>query len=312
MKALIFPGQGSQVVGMGLEFYKNFDFVKKIFHQADDVLKFNLSKIILEGPDEKLKLTENAQPAILTISYSIFRVLKEELDIKPSSFQFFAGHSLGEYSALVCSESLNYVDAIYLLNERGKAMQEAVPIGKGKMIAVLGLNTLEIKNEIENNKRITGICEIANDNADGQIIVSGETNSIDLFQELLKEKKIKTIPLKVSAPFHCTLMKPAADKMKDKINNTKFIYPTTKVFNNVNANVDNDPSSIKKLLIEQIYSTVRWRDILINMSKLGINNYLEIGPGKALSGMVKRTIKNVNSFSINSLDDIKNLKNEIK
>jgi len=312
MKALIFPGQGSQVVGMGLEFYKNFDFVKKIFHQADDVLKFNLSKIILEGPDEKLKLTENAQPAILTISYSIFRVLKEELEIKPSSFQFFAGHSLGEYSALVCSESLNYVDAIYLLNERGKAMQEAVPIGKGKMIAVLGLNTLEIKNEIENNKRITGICEIANDNADGQIIVSGETNSIDLFQELLKEKKIKTIPLKVSAPFHCTLMKPAADKMKDKINNTKFIYPTTKVFNNVNANVDNDPSSIKKLLIEQIYSTVRWRDILINMSKLGINNYLEIGPGKALSGMVKRTIKNVNSFSINSLDDIKNLKNEIK
>ena len=312
MKALIFPGQGSQVVGMGLEFYKNFDFVKKIFHQADDVLKFNLSKIILEGPDEKLKLTENAQPAILTISYSIFRVLKEELEIKPSSFQFFAGHSLGEYSALVCSESLNYVDAIYLLNERGKAMQEAVPIGKGKMIAVLGLNTLEIKNEIENNKRITGICEIANDNADGQIIVSGETNSIDLFQELLKEKKNKTIPLKVSAPFHCTLMKPAADKMKDKINNTKFIYPTTKVFNNVNANVDNDPSSIKKLLIEQIYSTVRWRDILINMSKLGINNYLEIGPGKALSGMVKRTIKNVNSFSINSLDDIKNLKNEIK
>lgn len=312
MKALIFPGQGSQVVGMGLEFYKNFDFVKKIFHQADDVLKFNLSKIILEGPDEKLKLTENAQPAILTISYSIFRVLKEELEIKPSSFQFFAGHSLGEYSALVCSESLDYVDAIYLLNARGKAMQEAVPIGKGKMIAVLGLNTLEIKNEIENNKRITGICEIANDNADGQIIVSGETNSIELFQELLKEKKIKTIPLKVSAPFHCTLMKPAADKMKDKINNTKFIHPTTKVFNNVNANVHNDPSSIKKLLIEQIYSTVRWRDILINMSKLGINNYLEIGPGKALSGMVKRTIKNVNSFSINSLDDIKKLKNEIK
>ena len=191
-------------------------------------------------------------------------------------------------------------------------MQEAVPIGEGSMIAILGTKTDVIINLIKLRNRKSGVCEIANDNADGQIIVSGETNSIDLFQELLKEKKIKTIPLKVSAPFHCTLMKPAADKMKDKINNTKFIYPTTKVFNNVNANVDNDPSSIKKLLIEQIYSTVRWRDILINMSKLGINNYLEIGPGKALSGMVKRTIKNVNSFSINSLDDIKNLKNEIK
>ena len=312
MKALIFPGQGSQTVGMGLEIFEKFNYVKKIFEQADDILRFNLSKIILEGPDEKLKLTENAQPAILTISYSMFKVLKEEFDIKPNFFQYFAGHSLGEYSALVCSGSLAFNDALYLLNERGKAMQEAVPVGKGKMVAVLGLNSSEIEDIVKKNKNIKGVCEIANDNADGQIIVSGETSSIEIFQNCLKEKKIKTIPLKVSAPFHCSLMKPAAEKMKNKIINTKFNKPNVKVFNNVNANIEGNPDSIKKLLIEQIFSTVKWRDILINMSNLGVSNFFEIGPGKVLSGMVKRTIKNANSFSINSLDDIKNLNDEIK
>ena len=311
MKALLFPGQGSQTVGMGAEIFKNFDCVKKIFEQTDDILKFNLSETILRGPEEKLRLTENAQPAILTISYSIFRILKEEFGVKPSFFEYFAGHSLGEYSALVCSEALDYFDALYLLNQRGKAMQEAVPIGKGKMIAVLGLNSFEIEDTIKNNK-INGVCEIANDNADGQVIVSGDTPSIEILQKLLKEKKIKMIPLKVSAPFHCSLMKPAAEKMRDKINNTKFKKPIIKIFNNVNAKIESDPENIKKLLIEQIFSTVKWRDILINMSNLGVSNFLEIGPGKALTGMVKRTIKNVNSFSINSLDDIKNFKNEIK
>ncbi len=312
MKALLFPGQGSQVVGMGEEFYKNFEFVKKIFNQADDVLNFNLSKIILQGPEDKLQLTENAQPAILTISYSIFKVLKEEFDFNLSFFEYLAGHSLGEYSALVCSDSLNFTDALYLLHERGKAMQEAVPLGEGKMIAVLGLNTLNINDIIKNEKKIKGVCEIANDNAEGQVIISGDTANIEILQNILKEKKIKTIPLKVSAPFHCKLMKPAADKMKDKINNTKFINSKAKVFNNVNANVENNPDIIKKLLVEQIYSTVKWRDILINMTKLGVTDFIEIGPGKALSGMVKRTVKNVNSFSINSLSDIKNLKDEFK
>ena len=312
MKALLFPGQGSQTVGMGAEIFKNFDCVKKIFEQTDDILKSNLSETILKGPEEKLNLTENAQPAILTISYSIFRVLKEEFGIKPSLFEYFAGHSLGEYSALVCSEALDYFDALYLLNQRGKAMQQAVPIGKGKMIAVLGLNSLEVEDTIKNNNNLNGVCEIANDNADGQVIVSGDTSSIEIYQKFLKEKKIKTIPLKVSAPFHCSLMKPAAEKMRDKINNTKFKKPIVKILNNVNAKIENDPENIKKLLIEQIFSTVKWRDILINMSNLGVSNFLEIGPGKALTGMVKRTIKSVNSFSINSLDDIKNFKNEIK
>lgn len=311
MKALLFPGQGAQVVGMGQGFYKKFDLVKKIFNRTDEVLKFNLSKIILEGPDDDLKLTQNTQPAILTISYSIFEVLKEEFNLDIKKFQFFAGHSLGEYSALVCSNSLGFNDALYLLYERGKAMQEAVPLGKGKMIAVLGLNYDEIQKILKENKQ-EGVCEIANDNANGQVIISGEINAIEKFQILLKEKKIKSIPLKVSAPFHCSLMKPAAEKMQEKIFKTKFNTPGNKVFNNVNAKIENNPDKIKSLLIEQIYSTVKWRDILINMSKLGVQDFIEIGPGKALTGMVKRTLNNANAFSIDTLDDIKNLENVIK
>ena len=216
MSALIFPGQGSQAVGMGLEFYKNFKIVKQIFKQADDKLNYSISKLIIEGPEDKLQLTQNTQPAILTVSYSIFKVLKDEFNFDLKLFKYFAGHSLGEYSALVCSDSLNFTDALYLLHERGKAMQEAVPVGKGTMIAVLGIKTSEIIDLLKKNKN-EGVCEIANDNADGQVIVSGNKESVLSFQMLLKEKKIKTIPLKVSAPFHCSLIKPAAIKMKYKM-----------------------------------------------------------------------------------------------
>mgnify|MGYP001231434961 CR=1 FL=1 len=312
MSALLFPGQGSQVVGMGLEFFNNFDLVKKIFKEADEKLKYSISKTILEGPADKLQLTQNTQPAILTVSYSIFRVLKDEFGFDFSSFQFFAGHSLGEYSALVCSDSLNFDDAIYLLYERGKAMQEAVPIGKGSMIAILGMKTDEILNLIQSQKNEKGTCEIANDNAEGQVIVSGNKERLETFQKILKEKKIKSIPLKVSAPFHCSLMKPAANIMKEKIKNTKFKEPQFKIINNVNANVETDPENIKSLLIEQIFSTVRWRESILKMNNSSVKNFIEIGPGKVLTGMVKRTLKDVNSFSINSIADIKNLENEFK
>ena len=181
MSALIFPGQGSQVVGMGLEFYKNFKIVKQIFKQADDKLNYSISKLIIEGPEDKLQLTQNTQPAILTVSYSIFKVLKDEFNFDLKLFKYFAGHSLGEYSALVCSESLNFTDALYLLHERGKAMQEAVPVGKGTMIAVLGIKTSEIIDLLKKNKN-EGVCEIANDNADGQVIVSGNKESVLSFQ----------------------------------------------------------------------------------------------------------------------------------
>ena len=312
MSSLLFPGQGSQVVGMGSEFYNNFDLVKTIFAQADEKLNFPISKIILEGPTDLLQLTKNTQPAILTVSYSIFKVLKDEFDFDTKLIKFLAGHSLGEYSALVSSESLNFEDALFLLNERGKAMQEAVPIGEGSMIAVLGLKIDEIKELLKNRMEGKDICEVANDNADGQVIISGKKTTVDELQKFLKDKKIKCIPLKVSAPFHCSLMRPAAESMSSKINSVKFKSPSFKIVNNVTANIEIDPDKIKKLLIEQIFSTVKWRDSLIKMSKSGENTFIEIGPGKALTGMVKRTIKGANCFSINSIEDIKNLKNELR
>ena len=312
MSALLFPGQGSQVVGMGLEFYSNFDLVKKIFKQADSKLNYSITKLILEGPENKLQLTENTQPAILTVSYSIFRVLKDEFGFDLNSFKYFAGHSLGEYSALVCAGSLTFDDALYLLHERGKAMQEAVPVGTGSMIAVLGMKINDINELLNSRNKNEGICEIANDNANGQVIISGNKKSVESFQMTLKEHKIKSIPLKVSAPFHCLLMKPAAESMEEKINNTEFKDPLFKIISNVTANSESKPNTIKRLLIEQIFSTVKWREGLIYMSNGGIKNFVEIGPGKVLTGMVKRTVKEPNCFSINSITDIKNFINEFK
>ena len=312
MSALLFPGQGSQTVGMGIEFYTNFELVKKIFKEADDKLKYPISKIILEGPEDKLQLTQNTQPAILTVSYSIFRVLKDEFGFDFSSFKFFAGHSLGEYSALVCSDCLNFEDALHLLHERGKAMQEAVPIGKGSMIAILGMKIQEILSLLKLQNNDGGVCEIANDNANGQVIVSGNKEKVESFQNILKEKKIKSIPLKVSAPFHCSLMKPAANIMKDKIKITNFKKPQFRIINNVNANPEENPENIKSLLIEQIFSTVKWRETILKMREEGVKNFVEIGPGKVLTGMVKRTVKDAIGFSINSIADIKNIKNEFR
>ena len=309
MNSLLFPGQGSQIVGMGAEFYDKFEIVKKIFKQADERLNYPLSKIILQGPEEDLKLTKNTQPAILTVSYSIFKILKDEFNYDLKLLKFIAGHSLGEYSALVCSEALDFQDAIYLLHERGKAMQESVPVGRGGMIAVIGLGLDELQNELENfKKNNNGICEIANDNADGQVIISGEKSTIESFKLYLKNKEIKSIPLKVSAPFHCSLMRPAAEIMKSKLKNIEFKSPSIPLVYNVTANPKKNDDDVKKMLIEQIVSTVRWRESIIYMSKSGVTDFIEIGPGKVLTGMVKRTIKNANCFSINSIADIQNLK----
>ncbi len=311
MNAIVFPGQGSQVVGMGIDFYNNFEIVKKIFKEADEKLNYKISKIILEGPEDQLKLTENTQPAILIVSFAIFSVLKKEFNFNFNLSKFFAGHSLGEYSALVCSESLTFSDALFLLFERGKAMQEAVPVGKGGMIAVLGSKMDELKKLIQESS-IKGTCEIANDNAEGQVIISGEINAINSFQKILKENKKKAIPLNVSAPFHCSLMNSAAEKMREKIESINFKKPNTDIICNVTSKPEHDPEKIKKLLVEQIYSTVRWRESIIYMSKENISNFIEIGPGKVLSGMIKRTVKNTNCFSINSIDDMKKITNEFK
>ena len=312
MNTILFPGQGSQVVGMGSELYQKFNLVKNIFKKADETLGFSISKLILSGPESELQLTENAQPAIMIVSYSIFKLLEQEFEININKFKFFAGHSLGEYSALVCSKSLDFKDALYLLKERGKAMQEAVPVGKGSMIAILGSNANKVQELINLNKNNSGVCEIANDNAIGQVIVSGNKESVSLLQEILKKDKIKCLPLKVSAPFHCSLMNSAAEKMKDKISKIKFNKPKINIISNVNAAPEEDPEKIKELLIKQICSTVKWRESLNYMSEQGVENFIEVGPGKALTGMVKRTIKQANCFSINNLADIDKLNNEFK
>lgn len=309
MKAILFPGQGSQVVGMGSEFYNNFSSVKEIFNSADEKLKFKLSKVILEGPEDQLKLTQNTQPAILTVSYAIFKILKEEFNYNFENTKYFAGHSLGEYSALLCAGSLSFEDALYLLFERGKSMQEAVPVGKGGMLAVLGSENEEIEDCIKKIKS-KGVCEIANDNAPGQIIVSGNIELIQELQNILKENKKKSIMLPVSAPFHCSLMNAAATNMKSKIENVNFTKPNYEIIANVTASPTNDPVEIKKLLVEQIYSKVRWRESILYMANQNITEYLEIGPGKVLTGLVKRILPSTNSSSINSIEDIKNITNE--
>ena len=309
MKAILFPGQGSQIVGMGSEFYNNFPTVRKLFDEADETLKFKISKIILEGPESELKLTQNTQPSILVVSYSIFTVLKNEFNFSLDKVKYFAGHSLGEYSALLSANALNYKDALHLLFERGKSMQEAVPIGKGGMIAILGTEIEEINNYILQVKN-KGVCEVANDNAHGQIIVSGNIESIEELKGILKKNKKKSISLPVSAPFHCSLMNSAAIKMKEKINNVDFKKPDLEIINNVTALPVNNPDDIKKILVQQIYSKVRWRESIVFMGKEKVQDFIEIGPGKVLTGLVKRILPNSNSFNINTIDDIKDLKNE--
>jgi [acyl-carrier-protein] S-malonyltransferase len=305
MRAIIFPGQGSQYVGMGSDFYEKFDLVKKIFEKVDTTLNFSLSSIILNGPESELKLTQNTQPAIMAIGVSIFEVLKNNFNLNLDNTRFFAGHSLGEYTALVCAGSLSLENATYLLHERGKSMQSAVAPGQGSMIAVLGMNINEVEKEINLIPK-EEICEIANDNTNGQVVVSGTKQGIEIFNENLKKKKKKGIILPVSAPFHCSLMKKAAENMRDKIEKTNFLLPKPNIISNVAAQEVTDVDRIKPLLIDQITGRVRWRESVDYMIKEGVDEFLEIGPGKVLSGLVKKINKNVKVSNINSVGDLKN------
>ena len=304
MFSLIFPGQGSQSVGMGKELHTKFDMVKKLFSEADNILDFSISSLILEGPKEQLDLTENTQPAIFLVGYSIFQLLKKEFNLDLNKASFFAGHSLGEYTALASAEVLSFSDTLKILKVRGKAMQTAVPKGEGAMLAILGSDLTKIEKIIQENKNKYE-CFIANDNSEGQVVASGRIDDIDKFSLDLKSNNIKNIKLPVSAPFHCNLMKKATDIMSKEIENLEFKKPKNVLISNVTGEEIKDSGLIKKLLIKQIESRVRWRESVLLMMAKGTKKFIEIGPGKILSGLVKRIDKSVKVSAINTEEDIK-------
>ena len=307
MFSVIFPGQGSQIVGMGKEFYDKFKMVRELFKQADDTLNFSISKLILEGPKDELDLTANTQPAIFLISYSIFNLAKNEFKLDLNKAKYFAGHSLGEYSALSCAGYLNFSDTLKILRIRGDAMQNAVPKGQGGMVAVLGTTIDAIEKILSDNKENLK-AQIANDNSDGQIVLSGKTEDLEKLIQILKDNSIKNIKLPVSAPFHCELMNNATKIMTEELNKLNFKNGQNKLISNVTANEIKAPEELKNLLIKQIENRVRWRESVINMIENGVNHFIEIGPGKVLSGLVKRINRNVKIDSVNSESDIEGLK----
>ena len=306
MFSVIFPGQGSQMIGMGKEFYDNFELVKKLFNEADDVLNFPLTKLILEGPKEELDLTANTQPAIFLISYAIFSVVKKEFNIDLNSAKYFAGHSLGEYSALSCAGYLSFSETLKILRIRGDAMQNSVPKGQGGMIAVLGSTVEAIEKLLKDNQNDIKV-QIANDNSEGQIVLSGKIEELDKLIIILKDKSIKNIKLPVSAPFHCSLMSKATNIMSEELNKLSFLQSENKLISNVTANEIRDTDELKDLLIKQIENRVRWRESVINMINNDVNHFIEIGPGKVLSGLVKRINREVKISTINNQGDIESL-----
>ena len=303
MFSVIFPGQGSQSVGMAKDLYNKFKLVKELFNQADEILKFSITKLILEGPKEELDQTENTQPAIFLVGYSIFQLIKKDFGINLNKASYFAGHSLGEYTALACAETLSFSESLRLLRIRGKAMQEAVPKGEGGMVAVLGSTPDAIDKIIAENSN-NYKCYIANDNSNGQLVVSGKINDLDILIKYLKENNIKSIKLPVSAPFHCKLMNNATKIMQNEIQKCDFKNPKNTLISNVTSQEVNDAFLLKDLLVKQIESRVRWRENVNLMLEKKINNFIEIGPGKVLSGLVKRIDKGVLTSSINSEEDI--------
>ena len=303
MFSVIFPGQGSQMVGMASELHSKFELFKKLYKEADGVLNFPISKLILDGPKEQLDLTENTQPAIFLVGYSIFQLLKQEFKIDLNKAKFFAGHSLGEYTALACAGSLDFASTLKILKIRGSAMQSAVPKGEGGMLAVLGSDPEAIEKIFDDNKDKYQ-CFIANDNSNGQLVASGTMEDIDKLSSVLTSKSIKNIKLSVSAPFHCNLMSKATELMKKEIEKLEFKDFQNPLISNVTANEIKDKSMLKDLLVKQIESRVRWRESVLYMIKNGVNQFIEIGPGKVLSGLIKRIDRNVKISAINKEEDI--------
>ena len=298
-RALAFPGQGSQRVGMGKALYDAFPAAREVFQEVDDALDLNLSRIVFQGPAETLTLTENAQPALMAASMAVIRVLRAEAGLEPAALAaFVAGHSLGEYSALAAAGSLRLADAARLLRRRGQAMQDAVPVGEGAMIAVLGLD-LEDMRTIAAGAAGDGVCEIANDNAPGQTVLSGDAAAIGRAAEAAKARGARrVVPLPVSAPFHCRLLEPAADAMRDALEGVILAAPDPPLVANVTAAPVSDPNAIRGLLVEQVTAAVRWRESVLDMKRRGVDTLVEVGAGRVLSALARRIDRELTGLSL--------------
>ena len=306
--ALIFPGQGSQYIGMGYDFYSAFQSSRDIYDQLDRIVGKSLTKLIFRGEESELALTENSQPSIMATSIAILVALEESGKIDERRFHCVAGHSLGEYSALVANKSLNFVDSVELLKIRSKAMQQSMPAGTGGMAAIIGSNEADI-TDIINDISSEGKIFIANDNAAGQIVISGEMKAIEYIASNAKELGLKkVIKLSVSAPFHCELMMNASMVMQSEIDKFNFSGFTVPLYSNVTS-LPCYEEEIKRILVEQIVKKVRWREIITNMLNDGVQRFIEIGPGNVLTNLVKRQSKEITSISISKVDDFEKLDN---
>ncbi|MEE9213855.1 MAG: ACP S-malonyltransferase [Thermodesulfobacteriota bacterium] len=303
MIAFIFPGQGSQYVGMGKNIYKNFNTARHIFEEASDILNIDMKKLCFDGPDSEINLTANAQPAILTNSIAILNVIKEEFSISPD---YVAGHSLGEYSALVSNNSIKFSDAVYTVRKRGDFMQDAVPVGVGAMAAILGLNSSIVDELCEQASNNQFIVEPANYNSPVQTVISGHKQAVEMAGEIAKDKGAKrVVPLDVSAPFHSSLMKPAAEKLSDILKSINVQQGDVPIVTNVNAQINKDSKKIHGLLVDQVVKPVRWTESIIEMYDSKVKCFIEIGPKNILSGLIRRTKSDVISKNIDNLEDIK-------
>jgi [acyl-carrier-protein] S-malonyltransferase len=311
-KAFVFPGQGSQAVGMGQALAEASPAARLVFEEVDDALSQNLTKIMFEGPDDELRLTENAQPALMAVSMAIVRVLSEEGGVSlDDKADFVAGHSLGEYSALAAAGSFILSDTARLLKLRGQSMQEAVPVGDGAMAALLGLD-FDAANEVADEASQGEVCDVGNDNAPGQVVLSGATAAIERAVGIAKEKGARrAVLLPVSAPFHCSMLAPAAEAMENALGETEIAAPSPVLVANVTASSVQDPPIIRRQLVEQVTGMVRWRESVLYMKEQGVDTLIELGTGNVLTGLARRIDRELTGRSIQSPDDIEALLKDI-
>ncbi|MCX8084869.1 MAG: ACP S-malonyltransferase [Calditerrivibrio sp.] len=301
--AVVFPGQGSQYVGMGKDLFDQYKECRRFFEKADELIGYSLSRIMFEGPEDELKITYNTQPALLTVSVAVWELVKDKINA-----DLFAGHSLGEYSAVVAAGGMSFEDAVLAVHNRGKFMQSAVPVGVGAMAAVLSMDENIILETCREISKDGFVVEPANFNSDAQLVVAGHAEAVDLFIEKIKEKGgRKVIKLPVSAPFHCSLMKPAEEKMAEYLQKVRITDLRTPIYSNVEASKEISSDEVRLNLIKQVSAPVRWTDLVRNMIKDGVDTFVEVGAGNVLTGLIKKIDKNVRCFNIGKVEDIATL-----